>query len=484
MFLGECEMSARTGKEFLAGLVDDREVWLGGRRIEDVTTDPRTTGAANMLASLFDLQHDQPDVLLMTDPETRERVPVTHLIPRSAADLTRRHDAIAAIADRTLGLMGRSPDYINVTLAGFAGRPDVWSRDGNEEGAANIYAYHREAMRNDWALTHAIVNPTVDRSVPETAPGDGGIVVHKVADTADGIIVRGARALATLAPYADEMFVYPGYPLTEGDEKYAVVFAVPLATPGMKLLCRDSYSSAADPRDAPLSSRFDEQDAVVIFDDVEVPRHRVFIDGQVDVYNRVMQRAGWTANTLQQTTVRALAKITFAWQLATRMAEAVNDTRPRTIEMLGEIWTYRELTRSALLAAETGAHEYGSGTWFPDDGPFNALRPTLPQWFPRINEIIKLIGSHSLLTTPSQGEFDDPTLRPLIDRYYQGANAMPAADRVALYRLAWDFVGTGLAGRNELYERFYLGSAGRFLQLAQRLAARQSDFGLLNSVLD
>jgi len=477
-------MSARTGKEYLAGLADDREIWLGGERLEDVANHPATSGAATTLAGLFDLQHEQPGRLLALDPDSGERVGVSHLIPRSADDLARRHDALACVAERTLGLMGRSPDYINVTLAGFAGRPDIWSRNGNDEGCANLLAYHRQVMTNDWALTHAIVNPTVDRSLPETAAGGGDVVVHKVADTANGIVVRGARALATLAPFADEMFVYPGYPLAEGDERYAVIFAIPMATPGLKLMCRDSYSSPAPARDAPLSSRFDEQDAVVIFDDVEVPRDRVFLDGDVDVYNRIMQRSGWTANVMQQTTVRALAKLQFAWELATQMAAAVNNGAPAVLENLGEIWTYVELTRCALASAEAGAHEWGSGTWFCAEPPFAALRPTLPRWFPRVNEIIKLLGSHSLLTTPTRAELENPALRPLLERYYQGAGDLGADERTALFRLAWDFVGTGLAGRSELYERFYLGSAGRFLQLAQRTAARTADFGLLRSVLD
>jgi 4-hydroxyphenylacetate 3-monooxygenase oxygenase component len=476
-------MGARTGKEFLEGLVDDREVWLGGERVTDVTADPRTAGAARTLAGLYDLQHEDPDRYLATEPDSGETVAVTHLIPRSAADLARRHEAIAGVARRTLGLMGRSPDYLNVTLAGFAGRPDVWNRGGNDEGCANLIAYHQHVMRGDLALTHAIVNPTVDRSMSETAAGGGDVVVHKVADTAGGIVVRGARALATLAPYADEIFVYPGYPLVEGDERYAVVFAIPMATPGLKVLCRDSYASNAAAADAPLSSRFDEQDAVIVFDDVEVPRDRVFLDGDVDLYNRVMQRAGWTANVMQQTTIRAISKLQFGWELATRMTEAVGNTSPAAVEMLGEIWSYLELTRSTLTAAEAGAHDWGSGTWFCAEPPFAALRPTLPRWFPRVSEIIKLLGSHSLLATPTRAELANPALRPLLDRYYQGANGLPADERTALFRLAWDFVGTSLAGRSDLYERFYLGSSSRFLQLAHRQAARTADFALVNSLL-
>ena len=475
-------MGARTGKEFLDGLTDAREIWLDGQRVEDVTTHPALAGAAQAMASLYDLQHEEPEAFLVIDEPTGDLVNISHVIPRSASDLARRHVTLERTARSTLGLLGRSPDYLNVTMAGFAGRCDVWARNGNEEGAANLVRFQREAMLNDWSMTHAIVNPTVDKSLPDVDAGDGQIVLHKVGESADGIVVRGARALATLAPFADEMLVYPGQPIPKDATRYALAFALPMSTPGMKFLCRDSFSTPGDPFDHPFSRRFDEQDAVVIFDDVVVPRDRVFLDGDPETYNRAMT-TGWLANIMQQTTIRAQVKLDFAWQLATRMAEALNAQAPDTQQMLGELWTYAELTRSALVAAEHGAYEWGNGVWFCDERPFRALRPTLPRWFPRVNEVIKLIGAHSLLATPTRAELDNPELRPFIDRYYPGAGGMDAEERIAIFRTAWDFVGSALAGRVELYERFYLASSARMLQVAQGAARRETDLALVDSVL-
>jgi aromatic ring hydroxylase len=286
-----------------------------------------------------------------------------------------------------------------------------------------------------------------------------------VEDTANGILVRGVRTLATLAPFSDEMFVYPGQPIAADAGPYALTFAIPMNTPGLKILCRDSFSMPSNRFDHPFSSRFDEQDAVVIFDNVEVPRHRVFIDGDPNIYNTVM-RKDWAANILQQTTLRAAVKLEFAYELATRMVEVVNGANPQTNELLGELWSYAALTRAALRAAESESHDWGNGIWFCDDAPLRAIRPTLPRWFPRANEIIKLIGTHSLLATPTAAELANPVLRPLIERYYQGANGVGAEERIKVFRAAWDFAGGALAGRNELYERFYLASAARNYQIA------------------
>jgi 4-hydroxyphenylacetate 3-monooxygenase len=475
-------MGARTGQQYLAGLRDGREVWLNGERVEDVTAHPELAAAARAVADLYDLQHTAAADCLARDPESGQPVNVSLLIPRSRADLEHRHRAFERIARRTVGLMGRSPDYVNVTLAGFAGRWDVWARNGNERGAENLVRYHRECVRRDPCLTHALIHPTVDKALPDVAAGGGTVALHKVADTDKGILVRGARALATLAPFADEIFVYPGQPIPKDAKPYALAFAIPMNTPGLKVLCRDSFASRRPPFDHPFASRFDEQDAVIIFDDVEVPAERVFLDGDPEVYNTVMA-TGWVANIMQQAGVRAQVKLQFAYELGTAMARALGADNETTRELLGELWTYYELTRAAVRAAEADARDWGNGVWLCDERPFRALRPTLPRWFPRVNEILTLLGAHNLLATPSAAELANPALRPLIDQYYQGAGGTSAVERIRLFRAAWDFVGTGLGGRNELYERFYLASAARTYQIAHLMAQREGGWTLLDEAL-
>jgi aromatic ring hydroxylase len=306
--------------------------------------------------------------------------------------------------------------------------------------------------------------------------------LRKVSDTDHGILVRGARILATLAPFADEIAVYPAVPLPDGADAYALSFCIPVSTPGLKFLCRDSCTLSGSRFDHPLSSRFDEQDAFVIFDNVEVPRDRVFINANSRAYNTVMT-TGWYPNVMQQTMIRAQTKLEFAYGLGCLMAEMINDKSPATAQLLGEIWSYAELTRAAVRAAETEAFEYGNGVWFPNGGPLAALRASLPSWFPRVGEIIKLIGSHNLLATPTENQFDDPALRDLVNQFLRGANDISARDRARIFRLAWDFVGTALAGRNELYERFYLASGARNYALAHTLAPRERGKRLVNQVL-
>ena len=315
--------------------------------------------------------------------------------------------------------------------------------------------------------THTIVQPTVDKTMGDAPQAGNPYALRKVGETEHGIVVRGARILATLAPFADEIAVYPALPLPAGADAYALSFCIPMSTPGLKFLCRDSVSATANRFDHPLSSRFDEQDAFVIFDDVEIPRDRLFIDGNLAAYNSVMTTS-WPANIQQQTMIRAAVKLDFAWGLALRVAAAINAADPETNRMIGEIWSYSEFTRSAIVAAEVEAREWPGGMWTPAGAPLHALRATLPLWFPRVNEILRLIGSHNVFATPTAAQMADKELRRLIDQYLPGAKGMPAEERIRIFRLAWDFAGSALASRNEQYERFYLASSPR--NLARHLA--------------
>lgn len=482
-------MGARTGAQFLEGLsTTKRELWVDGEQILDVPAHPKLAGAAHTLAGVFDRQHTFAEDCLIPDPETGEPINISHMICKSRDDLQKRVDGLSRISEHTVGLMGRTPDYMNMKLASFAARWRDWAgADGaNQDGAENLVAFQKRLRRDDISLTHTIIQPNNDKRTDGAILGNK-VTLRKVGETSDSIIVRGARILGTLAPFADEIVVYPALPIPPGAEDYALAFSIPVDTPGLKFLCRDSASVQADVFDRPLSSRYDEQDAFVIMDDVEIPREWVFIDGRagsVDIYNSV-GRTGLIDNMSTQTTIRACNKLEFAYGLASRMAEYIGDHSPSTMEMLGELLSYVEVTRSAIRCSVAEGYDIGDdGTWFPGGRALTPMRSLLAVWFPRVNEIITLIGSHNLLATPSRAQLDDPAMRPLIDEFMFGADGVSAEERARLFRLAWDFVGSSLGGRNALYERFYLTSAARNRMISHMMSDRTRGYGLVDSVLE
>lgn len=467
-------MGARRGEEYIAGLDDDREVWLGNERIR-VAEHPVLAGSVAGMAAYFDYQWEHREDCLMPSPDTGDLISVAHLKPRNAEDLERRARAFDRFARYSYGMLGRTPDYVNVVLAGHVARADLWAQ-ADPIYYERISAYQRYVAENDLALTHTIAHAAIDKSIGELDGMNADLTLHVVDRTDDGMIVRGAKMLATLGPLSDELYVYPATPIRPGYEKYAISFAIPVATKGVVVLCRDHYGVDQPVEDRPFSARFDEQDSVVIFDDVFVPWDRVFIDGDLGMYNSV--NAGTAiGSTQQQTAIRSAVKLEFAYDLLSEMAKATGVIdRPEVAAQLGEIHGYLVLTKAVIHSATMRASDWGGGAFFLHDD-LGVLRTMMPEWMIRVNELIKTLGSHNLLATPTLAAFENPRLGPLIEKYLPGANGISAQDRARIFRTAWDFAGSSLGSRIDLYERFYLGSIGRARGLEHRKAQQRGETG-------
>jgi 4-hydroxyphenylacetate 3-monooxygenase len=452
-------MGIRTGKQILAGLRDGREIHIDGERVADVTRDPRLAGGASSLAELYDLQHETRLLAEMTyvSPSSGNRVGLSFLEPRAREDLVRRRVMIKHWHDHTLGMFGRAPDFMNVMLSAFASGATAFG----QTYAKNIRAYYETVRERDLVTTHSLTNPQVDRTRNVAAQAKD-LAAKAVRDTDKGIIIRGARMLATLAAYSDELLVMPApaYPLPDTDEAraYAIGFAIPVATAGLRLICRPSVASvgAGSPLDYPLSSRYDETDCMVIFDDVLVPWERVFIYRDIDIFNAIYRRTGASAAMAHQFITKDWAKAEFMMALAFALVRTTKVDEFQHIQgLLAELINHTEIIRSCIVTAETEGSVSDHGVFLPAPGPLNAMRFLFPQMFRRACEAIQIIGAGGLVMVPSFAELDGP-LQADINTYYQAANA-DARGRIKLFRLAYDAAMSSFSGRQQLYERYFAG---------------------------
>jgi len=457
-------MAVRTGAELIEGLKRrPREVWLRGRRIDDVTTHPAFAQPLAHLAHLYDMQHDPAhrEILTYPSPTSGKPVATAFMAPRTAADLVKRRQAFRLVAEATLGMMGRSPDFLNTTLMAFAEARDVFARGGPRYGD-NIVKYYEYVRERDLFLTHALITPQIDRSRPSGQQAEEFLHMGVVRETSDGIVIRGARMLATLAPLADELAIYNLPGLRPGDEPHAVVFAIPIDTPGVRYICREPFDEGGRSAfDHPLATNFEEADALVIFEDVLVPWERVFLYNDVTIGNALYPDTNLRQHTAHQTAVRGLVKVQFAAGVAMAVAQAVKaDAFLHVQEMLGECIQYVELIKSCIVRAEVEHETTPWGTVRTKFEPLQTLRLFLPRVYPRVIEILQTLGAGGLLMMPSGADFQSP-IRPLVERYYRGAEGMPAVDRVRLYKLAWDLAGDAFGMRQLQYERYYAGDPVR-----------------------
>src|SRR5579883_2790065 len=353
-------MGARTGAEYLAGLkAARREVWIGGERVEDVTAHPAFRNGARSLARLYDMQHDPAlrEELTYADPETGERFGMSFLTPRTPDDLLRRRRMMYRWAAETGGMMGRTPDYLNSSFMAFNAAAAYFG-DGERDFAGNVRRYYELIRGRDLCLTHTLINPQANRATGPAGQADPHLTAAVVKETDAGIVVRGARMLATLAPISDELAVFPSTVLKgqPEDRPYAFAFAVPCDAPGLRFICRDSFDTGRPVFDHPLASRFEEMDCVVIFDDVLVPWERVFLLGDVARCNGAYGRTNAIVHMMHQVVTKNVAKAEFILGLARLLVETIGvDGFQHVQEKVAEIITYLETMRACMRAGEADA---------------------------------------------------------------------------------------------------------------------------------
>ena len=456
-------MAVRNGAEFIEGLRQSpREIWVEGRRVGDVTTDPVFVRPVQSIAQLYDLQvaPEHRDVMTYTCQDTGELAGSSFLTPASHADLVKRRESMKVWADATFGLVGRSPDYLNTVLMTFAEGADFFGQRG-ERFADNVRNYYRTCRDRDLFLTHAIVNPQTDRSRGSHEQEGEFAHLGVVEETNDGLIVRGAKMLATHGPTADELLVYPQPGLRDGEERYVLAFGIPCATPGLRFICREPFDSGTQSVwDHPLGARFEEPDAVCVFDDVLIPWERVFLYGDVKMGNALFAQASVRNHTGHQTAIRGLAKTRFLTAIAVAMTRTVkSDVFLHVQEQLGELLGYLELIEAGILAAELKAEPTGRGAIRPAYAPLQALRYHLPKWYERMVQVTQVLGAGGLLLSPTEADMRSE-IAPDIARYYRGAG-VDAERRIRMFKLAWDATGTQFGQRMLQYERYYAGDPVR-----------------------
>ena len=448
-----------TGQEYIESLRDGREIWIYGQRVADVTTHPAFRNPARMLARLYDALHDPAtkDVLTVeTDTGSGGYTHPFFRAPMSAEDLVRGRDAIAAWQRMTYGWMGRSPDYKAAFLATYGPNADYYAPYDE-----NARRWYRESQERVYFMNHTLVNPPVDRHREIHEVED--VFIHAVRETDEGVIVRGAKMVATGSAFSNYNFVsYHGATPIKKPE-YAVSFFAPMNAPNIKLVCRPSYefmaATVGSPYDYPLSSRFDENDAVLIFDDALIPWENFLIYGNLEIAS-TYHLTGFIWRALLQGCTRLAVKLDFLCGLFLKAVDAIGTVEFRGIQAsIGELLAWRHTFWALTDAMCHNAVPSAGGSVLPNIEAASAYRILSNQAYPIIKGIIENQTAGALIVHPSSAlDWKNEELRPYLDRFYRGSNGYEAVDKIKLVNLLWDAIGSEFGGRHELYERSYSGS--------------------------
>ena len=455
-------MPARTGQEYINGLKEHpREVWIDGERVDDVTTHPALRNGVKSVATLYDMQHDPElrEEMTYASPTTGDPVGLSFMIPHTVEDLERRRNMMTRWAWASCGMMGRSPDFLNVIFAAWAGASDFFAQDRPEfkQNVSNYYEYIRE---NDLTLTHALLNLQRRRGASATDTVSEEVALTVVKETGAGVVLRGSRLLATLGPISDELAIYHAgnHRMDEEAQRQSFALSIPCDTPGLRFLCRENFDVGRSHFNHPLGSRFEEMDATIFFDDVLVPWDRVFLLGNVDMCNRIGSATQSQGHSGHQVLTRCLVKAEFILGLADLMVETLGSgTVPHVQEQVAELITQRDILKACLRASEADAAPNQWGVMSPATAPLQAGRAQFGRtMYPRMVEIIQLLGTSSLMALPSEADFDAP-FAPQLNQYL-ATDTSNARDRTKLFHLAWDASCSSFSGRQVLYERMFGGN--------------------------
>ena len=451
----------KTGKEYLDSLRDGRCVYLDGERVRDVTEHPAFRGITRTIASLYDAALDPANDMAFIAPETGAAANKALLIPRSVDDLRQRREAITRWARMTHGLVGRGPDHVGSFFAGFASAPHVFDRQqGSRPFGEHVARFYHRLLREDLYVSYVIIPPQVDRSKTAQGQEEAFLQAGVYAERDDGIVIRGAQMLGTAAAISNVLFVSCIPPLQPGDEDYALSFVVPIATPGLKLYPRRPYA-VGQPSvfDYPLSTRFDETDALVAFDDVFVPWEQVFVYRDVALTRAQFFETAAHVLGNTQAQIRLVAKMQFLAGIARKIA-ATNriDAIPSVQETLGELASLTAVVEGMVLAAEASCVVDEHGVARPNPRFLYGAMGLQAELYPRALHLLRQLAGGGVIQVPdSYRELVSPETAEDVKRYVR-SSGVTSEERIKLFKLAWDLVGSEFGGRHHQYEMFYAGA--------------------------
>ncbi len=448
----------KTGEAHLRTLRDDRRIYISGCAIEDVTTHPAFRNAAATVGELYDFQAEPAQVERMTfETSCGRRANRAWQLPKSHAELVQRREALTAWSELHCGFMGRSPDHVASCISAMAMGKDLFESHGKGRGAA-LWDYYGYARDNDLYLAYVIIDPQADRSKSTGEQADEYLTAAICDEDAEGITIKGAKMLGTSAVFANEILVASLRPMRDGETKYAFTAAVPIGAPGVKLLSRKSYEMGVSRFDYPLSAVFDENDAIVYFDEVKVPWERVFVHRNPAMSFAQFHETPAHSYQNYQAQIRLAVKLRFLIGVARRVCETIGTIDfPQVRESLGMLAAKAGMIEGGVYAMEAKGSHYGP-YFLPDRGLLYSATVLAQQLYPEFITAIRDLAGGGVIMLPSSVEdFDNPEIAAVIAKTQLSPRTDPRG-RVKLFKLAWDSIGSEFASRHTQYEMFYNGA--------------------------
>ncbi len=462
-----------TGQRYVESMRDNREVWIDGEKVRDITVHPAFKDMVHELARVYDLQNSDQyrDDMTYLDEDSGVRTSISWLVPRAPEDSERKRRNSELWNMLTWGQLGRSPDILAPFITNLVPRAAAFSavKHPKCDFGENVINYHKWCLQNDPFLTHALGDPQVDRSdQPQNerraTPEDESVVLHVVEETNEGIIVQGGKQLSTAAVHSSETYVSLSQTFAaRNDPRFVLAFSIPSNSPGLKIFCREPVSRWHGTWGHPFLM-LDEQDCMLFFERVLVPWDRVFMLYEAP---KLAGPGGHLGGSSQNTAglaphvnfagwanlTRAHYRFRLMTAVATLCAESIGVVEFREVAAkLGEMATYCEILRHAMDGVEHGKQPVAPGP--------GALGVWIAQTSRRMTGLLIEICGSGIMMQPSENDLANPEFRECLDRYMRGKD-VDVAYKSRLFRFAHELAASSFGMRQDIYEYWHGGDPNR-----------------------
>jgi 4-hydroxyphenylacetate 3-monooxygenase len=442
----------RTGAQYLDSIRDSREVYMDGERVRDLAKHPMLRPLIDIRARIYDMQHEEctRSVLAYQDGDAWNAI--ANKLPRTQEDWWAKRRATDTILDAIGGVVTRVGDETVGEMWSLFDGQDVLN-DVDPRFSANIRRHIEAVLSGDPFHVSANTDPKGDRSKPPQQQ-DPDMLLHVVKETDAGIVVRGAK-YETAAAYANQAFTKPtiGNWGNSALSDYAVGFICDLGSANLKFICRNGFAGRAPAADYPLANKFDEVDALVIFDDVLIPWENV-------LFYRHTRAATFIRATLHRYSAFAFVQriLKFAdMMIGTALFNVRQtglDSQQAVQEKLAQLAVYREGINAHLTASIALAEKSPAGLLMPNQSLLYTGRVLACSQLHEMMHIARELCGGQICVTPNKAAFDSPQTGHWLEKFYTVNENWVAEDRRKLLALARDLLNSDYAGHRLTFQLF------------------------------
>jgi 4-hydroxyphenylacetate 3-monooxygenase len=442
----------RTGQQYLDSIRDQREVYINGERVKDVTRHPMFKPLIGIRARIYDMQHEAATRERLSYNQDGQWHAIANKLPRSQRDWWDKRRATDTVLEAIGGIVTRVGDETVGEMWSLFDGQDILN-EVDPQFSANIRRHIQHVLEADTFHVSANTDPKGDRSkAPQEQDPD--MLLHVVKETDAGIVVRGAK-YETAAAYANQAFTKPTI-ANWGNaalSDYAVGFVCDLGSPNLKFICRTGFAGRAPEADYPLANKFDEVDALVIFDDVLIPWENV-------LFYRHTKAASFIRATLHR--YSAFAFVQRNLKLADMLIGAALfnarqtglDNQQAVQDKLSQLAVYREGINAHLTASIALAERSPAGLLMPNQSLLYSGRVLACSQLHEMMHVARELCGGQICVTPDKASFDSPQTKPWLDKFYSVNDSWIADDRRKLLAFARDMLNSDYAGHRLTFQLF------------------------------